>query len=186
MAKEPGDAQDWLAGGSRRDLSRERIISVATELLREHGYDNLDPDTVAERAGCSRATMYRYAGGKEAIRHAVVAQLSISTAQKVEHAVTEFQGADRVVEVVLAAAAACRAEPIIKDTLKRAASYLVGRTVTSEEISLALSLCGLDPTDTLSGQAIVRAVSSLILNPIEDPALEREYVEQFVKPGFVR
>ncbi len=186
MTKEPGDTQDWLAGGARRDLSRERILTAATELLREHGFDNLDPDQVAARAGCSRATLYRYVGGKDVIRQAVITQLSISAVQKVELAVTGFQGADRVVEVVLAAVAAARVEPIIKDTLKQAASELIGRTVSSEEVSLALGVCGLDPTDTLSGHAIVRAIGSLMMNPIEDPAVEREYVERFVKPGFVR
>ena len=40
--------------------------------------------------------------------------------------------------------------------------------------------------DTLSGQAIMRAVWSLIDNPMEDPTSERRYVERFVKPGFVR
>ncbi len=187
MTKELGDAQDWLAGGTRRDLSRERIIAAATELLREHGFVNLDPNTVAERAGCSRATLYRYVGGKEAIRQAVVIQLSMAVVQQIEHAVSGFQGADRVVEVVLAAVAACRAEPIIDGVRKQAASDFVARNVASPEIPrIALSVCGLDPTDILSGYAIVRAMWSLIQYPIEDPDVEREFVERFVKPAFVR
>ena len=187
MTKEPGDAQDWLAGGSRRDLSRQRIINVATELLREHGFDNLDPDTVAARAGCSRATLYRYVGGKDAIREAVILQLAISVVQQIQDAVSRFQGADRVVEVVLASVAACRAEPIVKDALKWAANYPVGRTLNSPEVlRLCLAVSGLDPTDTLSAQAIVRATWSLIQNPMQGPDVEREFVERFVKPAFVR
>ncbi len=187
MTKEPGDAQDWLTGGSRRDQSRERIITAATQLLREHGLDNLDPDKVAARAGCSRATLYRYVGGKEAIRDAVIFQIGIAVVQQIKGAVSGFQGAERVVEVVLAAAAAARAEPIVKDGLKRPANDLVGRTVSSPAIiSLALTVSGLDPTDTLSGTAIVRTVWSLIHNPIEDRDVEREFVERFVKPAFVR
>lgn len=187
MTKEPGDSQDWLAGGSRRDLSRQRIITVATELLREHGFDNLDPDKVAARAGCSRATLYRYVGGKDAIREAVILQLAISVVQQIQDAVSRFQGADRVVEVVLASVAACRAEPIVKGALKWAANYPVGRTLNSPEVlRLALTISGLDPTDTLSAQAIVRATWSLIQNPMEGPDVEREFVERFVKPAFVR
>jgi AcrR family transcriptional regulator len=187
MTKESGDAQDWLAGGSRRDASRQRIITVATELLREHGFDNLDPDQVAARAGCSRATMYRYVGGKDAIREAVVLQLAISVVQQIQNEVSKFQGADRAVEVVLASVAACRAEPIVNDALKHAANYPVGRTLNSPEVlRLCLAVSGLDPTDTMSAHAMTRATWSLIQNPMEDIHVERQYVERFVKPGFVR
>jgi AcrR family transcriptional regulator len=65
---------DWLVGGDRRTIAAERIYAAATELIAREGLDALGIDTLAGRVQCSRATIYRYAGGKAEIRDAVRAE----------------------------------------------------------------------------------------------------------------
>ena len=65
---------DWLVGGDRRTVATERIYDAATDLITREGPDAFDIDTLAARVHCSRATIYRYVGGKAEIRDAVVAR----------------------------------------------------------------------------------------------------------------
>ncbi len=65
---------DWLAGGDRHDLATERIYAVATALIARRGLERFDLDSLAKAAHCSRATLYRHAGGKTQIRDEVLAR----------------------------------------------------------------------------------------------------------------
>src|SRR5579859_3921243 len=47
--------------------TRERVLSAAIELLARHGLAQLSMDAVAERAGISRASLYRLFPGKAAL-----------------------------------------------------------------------------------------------------------------------
>ena len=62
---------DWLFDGGRRATASERIYAMATELIVRDGFDALSVDALAARTHCSRATIYRYVGGKKDIRDAV-------------------------------------------------------------------------------------------------------------------
>ena len=63
---------DWLFDGGRRAIATERIYATATELIVHDGLDAFSVDTLAARTHCSRATIYRYVGGKKQIRDAVL------------------------------------------------------------------------------------------------------------------
>ena len=63
---------DWLVGGDRRSAAAERIYDAATDLIAHDGMDAFDIDILAARVHCSRATIYRHAGGKAEIRDAVL------------------------------------------------------------------------------------------------------------------
>jgi AcrR family transcriptional regulator len=52
--------------------TRERVIAMAVELLGTQGLARLSMDELAERAGVSRATLYRLFPGKPALFHEVV------------------------------------------------------------------------------------------------------------------
>lgn len=53
--------------GRRPATSRTSIVSVALELFSRHGYEDTSVDQIAERAGISRRTLFRYFPGKAAI-----------------------------------------------------------------------------------------------------------------------
>lgn len=54
-------------GRPRSESAREAILTAAAELLLEHGLDAVSMDALAERAGVSKATIYRWWPTKEAL-----------------------------------------------------------------------------------------------------------------------
>ncbi|HWE10294.1 MAG TPA: TetR/AcrR family transcriptional regulator [Solirubrobacteraceae bacterium] len=52
-------------GRPRSESSRKAIIAAARELLLEHGLNSVSMDAVADRAGASKATIYRWWPSKE-------------------------------------------------------------------------------------------------------------------------
>jgi len=52
-------------GRPRSETSRKAILWAAAELLLEHGLNSVSMDAVAERAGASKATIYRWWPSKE-------------------------------------------------------------------------------------------------------------------------
>ncbi|WP_368077046.1 helix-turn-helix domain-containing protein [Rhodococcus sp. W8901] len=54
------------------------MTDAATELFVERGFDQVGVHDIAERAGCSRAALYRYVGGKPALVAAVRADATLS------------------------------------------------------------------------------------------------------------
>jgi AcrR family transcriptional regulator len=52
-------------GRPRSETSRNAILAAASELLLEHGLNQISMDAVAERAGASKATIYRWWPSKE-------------------------------------------------------------------------------------------------------------------------
>jgi AcrR family transcriptional regulator len=67
-------------GRPRDEIARTRILDAALELLEEQGFANTTADAIAERAGASKATIYRWWPNKsavliEALREAVTQEL---------------------------------------------------------------------------------------------------------------
>jgi AcrR family transcriptional regulator len=52
-------------GRPRSEKSRKAILRAASELLLEHGLNHVSMDAIAERAGTSKATIYRWWPSKE-------------------------------------------------------------------------------------------------------------------------
>jgi AcrR family transcriptional regulator len=54
-------------GRPRDEVARTRILGAALEILQEVGYSNATTDAIAERAGASKATIYRWWANKTAV-----------------------------------------------------------------------------------------------------------------------
>ena len=54
-------------GRARSEKTRRAILAAASELLLEHGLSSISMDAVAERAGASKATIYRWWPSKEVL-----------------------------------------------------------------------------------------------------------------------
>ena len=74
--RRPAPRPDWTrgpelttepprAGRPRSEKARTAILQAATDLLLAHGLAGVSMDTVAERAGVSKATIYRWWRSKE-------------------------------------------------------------------------------------------------------------------------
>jgi AcrR family transcriptional regulator len=65
MARDTAAAEVPRRGRPRSEASRKAILRAASELLLEHGLHAISMDAVAERAGASKATIYRWWPSKE-------------------------------------------------------------------------------------------------------------------------
>src|SRR4051812_31097483 len=103
---------DWLIGRDRRGLAAERIYDAAADLIARNGLDAFDIDTLAARVHCSRATVYRYAGGKTEIRDVVLTRAGVRVVDGVRRAVEGLTGRERVVASMTDAVERVRADPL--------------------------------------------------------------------------
>ena len=183
--QDQGEARGRVSQASRQDLSRERMYRAAARLIAQRGIIHFSADEVAARAGCSRATLYRYVGGRSAIVDALVRRATDSLVQQIKQAVAGLNGPDRVVEMILAAVAATRAEPLTAQVLDHASATYIRAHLDSRRVrKAALALSGLHPDDQAAGQALVRIIWALVQQPLGDSGSERAMIERFVKPAF--
>ncbi|MGV0646459.1 TetR/AcrR family transcriptional regulator [Mycolicibacterium sp. XJ2546] len=176
---------DWLLGGERRTAAAERIYTAATDLVVREGFDAFDIDTLAARVHCSRATIYRYAGGKAQIRDAVLLRLAARVVDSVRSAVHDLTGTQRVVKAITVALEHIRADPIRPMMMSLSAGRDLSELPSSPVLGrLAADLAGITDDDPQAAQWIVRVVMSLAVWPVGDDDAERQVVERFVAPAF--
>jgi AcrR family transcriptional regulator len=177
---------DWLVGGDRRTIAAERIYSAATDLIARKGLDALDIDVLATRVHCSRATVYRYAGGKAEIRDAVLARSAAGIIEAVRSAVESLSGPERVVTAITLALKRIRSDPLSQLMIGsvRGIDAMTGLTASPLLAGFARDLSGLADSDRQAAHWIVRVVLSLLYWPAEDERAERQLVQRFVAPAF--
>lgn len=175
---------DWLLGGERHTAAADRIYAAATDLVLRDGLEALDMDVLAARVHCSRATVYRYAGGKAHIRDAVLLRLAGRIVESVRRAVKDLTGAERVVKAITVALEHIRSDPIRQMMI----GFSAGRDLTELPASPVLGHLAADLTgitnDPQAAQWIVRVVMALAVWPIGDSDTERQTVERFISPAF--
>lgn len=175
---------DWLFDGDRRALATERIYAMATELIRRDGMDAFNVDALAARTHCSRATIYRYVGGKRDIREAVLARAATRIIETVRASVEERAGADRVLTAIEVAVAEIRSEPAGQLFLDSRGGGWTWLTASPAVADFATELTGLAGDDAPAAQWIVRLVLSLLFWPDADPHAEHQMLQRFVAPAF--
>ena len=176
---------DWVVGGDRRAVAADRIYAAATDLVVREGLDAFDIDTLAARVHCSRATIYRYAGGKAQIRDAVLIRLSAGIIETVRQAVEGLSGAERVITAVRVALQQIRSDPLRRLLPSSAIAPDLAELHSSPLLShLAAELTGLTEEDPQAAQWIVRVVLSLAVWPIANSRDEEEVLRRFLAPVF--
>jgi AcrR family transcriptional regulator len=176
---------DWLVGGDRSTAAAERIYAAATDVVARRGPEALDIDELAARLHCSRATIYRHAGGKSEIRDAVVLRGAARIIEKVRVAVGELSGAERIVTAITLALREIRTDPLgqlmITSIRAQEMSWLTDSPIVA---GVATDINGLTDDDPEAVQWIIRIVLTLMYWPIGEPDVERHFVERFVSPAF--
>lgn len=177
--------EDWVVGGDRRAAAADRIYAAATDLVRRNGLDAFDIDTLASRVHCSRATIYRYAGGKAQIRDAVLMRLASGIIDTVRHAVEGLSGPERVVRAITVALEQIRSDPIRRLMLTSGSPPELGALNSSPVLGhLAAELTGITEADPQAAQWIVRVVVSLAYWPAGHSRVEQQVLRRFVAPAF--
>jgi AcrR family transcriptional regulator len=176
---------DWLVGGDRREVAAERIYAAATEMFTRDGLEGFDIDTLAKRVHCSRATIYRYAGGKAQIRDAVITRAASRIIETVRQTVEKMSGPERVVTAITVALRLIRADPLYRLVFNPVRADDMGWLTGSPLLAdFASELTGLTDGDSQAAHWVVRIVLSLTYWPVGDDQTERELVERFVAPAF--
>ncbi len=180
-------ADDWLLGGDRRLAATERIYDVATDLIAHNGLNALEIDKLAARVHCSRATIYRYAGGKTQIRNVVLTRAAARIADAVRSEIVSLSGPERLVAAIVLALQRIRADPLgqlMIGAVRGGAGEIAWLTESPLLGEFAADLAGLTGGDAQAAKWVVRVVLSLMYWPADDDDAERRLVERFVAPAF--
>ncbi|MDT5077828.1 MAG: hypothetical protein QOJ80_2465 [Mycobacterium sp.] len=176
---------DWLVGGDRRAVATERIYEIATELIVDGGLASFDIDSLAARAHCSRATIYRHVGGKAEIRDGVLIRGAARIVDTVRRTVEGMSGPDRVVTAIAVALDEIRSDPLGQLMISQTTLPQQSDVGTSLAIArLATELTGIAADDPAAAKWIVHLVMSMIYLPLGDSRMEREMLQRFVAPAF--
>jgi AcrR family transcriptional regulator len=177
---------DWLLGRDRRSEAAERIYTAAADLISHVGYDAFTIEALAAEIHCSPATIYRRAGGKVAIRDAVVAIQATRVLGSVRDAIKDLSGPNRVVTATIVALQRMQSDPLVQ--LMRTMQLAPGSewlTTSPAVTGLAAEMLGQDSPDPLAAQWLIRVFLALWCWPLKDPAAERAMVERFLGRSFL-
>lgn len=176
---------DWLLGRDRHGEAVDRIYGAAAELISRVGYEAFTIEELAATVHCSPATVYRRAGGKAAIRDAVVALQATRILETVRDAIKDLHGSERAVTATIVALQRMRADPLVQ--IMRSVRLAPGNewlTSTPSIAGFAAEMLGLDQRDPLAEQWLIHVFLSLWCWPLKDPVAERAMVERFVGSSF--
>lgn len=179
--------EDWVVGGDRRAAAAERIYAAAADLVLRDGLDGFDIDSLAERVHCSRATIYRYVGGKAQIRDAALLRIAASITDTVRREVDDLSGPERVVRAIAVALQQIRSDPIRRLTMSLSKAPELSDLHSSPVLSaLAAELTGISDDDPVAALWIVHVVLSMAYLPLGDERIEAEILNRFISPAFDR
>lgn len=120
----------WKASpeGAEYDAVRLRLVEAAEEIVREDGVGALRLDSVAERSGLHRSSVYRYFDSKEALLTAVVVQATMRMGLQVIAEIGDGAGPQELlVEGITGALAAIASDPLHRSLMSPSASEAMSR-----------------------------------------------------------
>ncbi|OUC78557.1 TetR/AcrR family transcriptional regulator [Gordonia lacunae] len=161
--------QDWLVGGERRDAARERLVAHAAALIARRGLDAFDLDELGRRAHCSRATIYRHAGGRAALIESVLATTSAPVLAAIRASIADLTGPERARTAIIETLRALRGDRVIRQFLRPDNLISATPTVLSSPAvhAVAADLVGVDPDDPADARFLIRSVLAMLLWPAE-------------------
>lgn len=177
---------------AQRDQATDRILDAAEKAFIELGVPATGMAQVAEYAGCSRGTLYRYFRNRHELHLAFVNRAALEILRGMQGrlgAVTDPR--ERLVESILLSVAAVRENPGTAAWFEPGVSELAARMSRSSELVDTLTTTFVselvgpdsdDPESRLRARWLVRIIISLLSMPGQDEAEERALVERFVAP----
>ncbi len=176
---------DWLVGRDRQSEAAERIYAAAADLIGRRGYEAFTIEAVAAQVHCSPATIYRHAGGKAAIRDAVVAMQAERIVGAARQAIKGLKGPDRVVTATIVALQGLQSDPLAH-LMQATHATPVSEWITSSPAvtGFAAEMLGLENEDPLAAQWLIRVFLALWCWPLKDPAAQEAMLQRFLGPPY--
>ncbi|MFI9505759.1 TetR/AcrR family transcriptional regulator [Nocardia sp. NPDC052566] len=184
--------KDWLSDG-RAELAAERILDAVRALFIDRGVAGIGMAEVAEAAGCSRATLYRYFDSRQSLYVAFAGRETRQLVERVWRGHRFDAGADqreRLLDGLTAVIAEVRKTPHLAVWFDASNAGIVARLSNSSAIIEALSadfVAALrpelpEPAAHRLGQWTVRVVVSLLTLPGAGEGDERAMLDTFLLP----
>ncbi len=177
----------------RPDAATHRILDAAEKVFVERGVETVGMAEIAEAAGCSRGTLYRYFRSQQALHLAYVNRAALRIVERLR---VELAGRDdpreRLVEGIVRALRAVREDPGTAAWFAPGASQIAARMSASSEavdrlttafVSELLGSRVRGHESRLRARWLVRVIVSFLAFPATTPAQERALVERFVAPA---
>jgi AcrR family transcriptional regulator len=178
----------------RPDLAIEKILHAAEKAFVELGVSAAGMAEIADAAGCSRGTLYRYFPSRHELHVAYVKRTSLEIQRRLHEAVAPIADPrERLAAYILGALRAVRSNPATAAWFEPGASAIAARMSRSAEVAETLTaafapdLLGSPRPGAerlLRRRWIVRVIVSLLSDPAESEAEERMLIERFVAPAF--
>lgn len=176
---------DWLVGRDRHSEAAARIYGAAADLMSRQGYEAFSIDALAAAVHCSPATIYRHAGGKSAIRDAVMSLQAEHILDSVRDAITGLTGPERIVTATTVALQRLRADPLAP--MMRSMTTPPGNEWLTDSLIVtrfATEMVGASNPDPLAAQWLVRAFLALWSWPLNDADAEDQMVRRYLGPPY--
>ena len=182
----------WLREESP-ELAIDRILDAAEKAFVPRGVASVGMAEIADAAGCSRGTLYRYFRSRHELHLAYVKREAQEIAERVQEETSGVRDPRRrLVAFLQGALRETRANPATAAWFAPASSGLAARMALGPELIEAFTT-GFGSRMAASGGAargarlrtrwIVRVIVSLLAHPAASAAEERALLERFVVPG---
>lgn len=176
----------WLAE-PLADAAAERILTAAEHLFAEQGPAGVGMAAIAEAAGCSRATLYRYFTNRRELQVAFAHREAARIVEAINARVSTITDPDdKAVTALSTALCEVRSRPSLAAWITPASSGELLEVLRDSPLieATAARFAAHDdaPLDLESARWVLRCLVSLLTAPPADPAEERRLVERFVAP----
>lgn len=190
-AKRPGPGGDWLADG-RAELASERILDAVRTLFIDKGVTTVGMAEVAEAAGCSRATLYRYFDSRQSLYVAFAGREAGLLIERVwrDHPLDGPDRTEQLLDGMTATLAEARGTPHLAVWFEPANAGILARLSNSSTVidSLVAAFVRRLRSDLAPASAerlgrwAVRVMVSLLTLPAVNEGEERALLRDFLLP----
>jgi AcrR family transcriptional regulator len=180
----------WLRE-EQPELATEKILDAAEKVFVELGVSAAGMADVAEAAGCSRGTLYRYFGSRHELHLAFVERAARRIVERIQREISSLDDPRaRLVESVVLSLRLVRENPGTNAWFAPGVSELAARMSRSSEVvgllteAFASAVPGVQGSaqSRLAARWVVRVILSFLSDPGRDDAEERALIERFVAP----
>jgi AcrR family transcriptional regulator len=183
----------WLRE-EQADLAADKILDAAAKAFIERGVSRAGMRDIAEYAGCSRGTLYRYFENRHELHRAYINRWAEKLAARVRADLTPIEDPrERLVEGIVRSLHEVRSTPAMAVWFEEGDSGLAAHASRGAEVvdevaaTFVARLLGGEggAASRLRARWLVRVVVSLLTLPGENEAEEREVIDRFVAPGLL-
>ena len=183
---------DWLAD-QRGELAADRILDAAAGAFATNGVGATSMADIAERAGCSRATLYRHFPSRHELRRAFVNRETLRVMAEVDVGDPGSTGPAEMLRAgILGALRSVRSDPALVAWFAPGDLRIAAELSDQDEVLGAVAdgfLAAAGVTDRSEGRRrarwLVRSFTSFLVLPEPDPDEERRLIADFLVPAIL-